>query len=156
MILWEVTQITGGTYTGGTDWSAQFNDETVGGFLRTWQCSAAGELHAVYATAGRRARMAVLSPGPATVSFYIENNGGAGSGCQLQVDGVIIGEYLAGTSASFPLLLGVTKIELIWKQGTVIFASAFVAPADSKSFGYATQPMAGSSAGGAMLVALLH
>lgn len=45
MLTFELTQITGGTYTPGTDWSAQFDDETVSGYLRSQISSVNGEVH---------------------------------------------------------------------------------------------------------------
>lgn len=126
-VTYEITQITGGAYVAASDWSAQFDDASAAGYLQTSSPpSSEGEFSAPFASCGRRARLAVFRDAPTTVSFYIENDGGGASGIQLQVAGVIIGEYTSGTSGTFDLKEGVTIVAMMWEKGQACLFARFV------------------------------
>lgn len=125
MTLWEIVQITGGTFTAGTDWSAQFDDETASGYLRTWQASAAGELRLPYSSAARRARLALSCEQPFELHAWIENNGGGATGVQVHVDGVRQ-EFTSGSAVSASLTPPGALLAIILSEGQLEFAAAFL------------------------------
>lgn len=121
---WEVTELVGGVYVGGTNWSTQF---TTSGTNVHGVSTIGGELALPLSAVGKRARLAISTINPTSITVWVENVGPVSPDVQLIVNGSIIGEYVSGQYVAIPLIGSTNIIELVVALGGIVLSGKLLA-----------------------------
>ena len=126
-MTWVIRELSGGTYTSGTNWADQFDDATP---VMTVISSGGELLVPSAASIGRRARALYMTPNPFAVAYAV------GSACQVIVNGVIAGEHTGADTGEMSFEKGTNVIDIVTQNGVFDSRTSFTpSPTTSNTTG---------------------